>query len=454
MRSQYGEYTGQPFPTPDSLFPQPKVIELILQYGQKALDAMENLEEPSDKEFVEQLVQAGLLERDENTGALRLTPKMLRGIEHRALLEIFRGLSQGGNREGHLASATGRSEERADGSRTYQFGDPIHELDLAATLRNAMHRAVVERSQTGEPAASRGGTSAGPSGLKEGEGKANPAPGFTAPATGSAGPSGLGNGGSEDLTHPTKGGVARMLPLRIQAGDFEVYNLEAQSDLAVCLLLDLSGSMMRYGRFYHAKRVALGLQALIRRQFPQDTLDFVGFYSTAAVIAERDLPLTMPKPISVYDHTVRLKLPLAQALDNPRKLPQHFTNLHLGLRLARRVLARRPAANRQIIIITDGQPTAHIEPGPDGADWLHLVYPPGKHTATLTLKEALMCMQQGIRIATFALIEDYWGMEWVGFVDQLTRLTRGVAYYCSSDNLSNTVIESYLAGKRRRSYIA
>lgn len=194
MRSQYGEYTGQPFPTPDSLFPQPKVIELILQYGQKALDAMENLEEPSDKEFVEQLVQAGLLERDENTGALRLTPKMLRGIEHRALLEIFRGLSQGGNREGHLASATGRSEERADGSRTYQFGDPIHELDLAATLRNAMHRAVVERSQTGEPAASRGGTSAGPSGLKEGEGKANPAPGFTAPATGSAGPSGLRGG--------------------------------------------------------------------------------------------------------------------------------------------------------------------------------------------------------------------------------------------------------------------
>jgi len=67
-----------------------------------------------------------------------------------------------------------------------------------------------------------------------------------------------------------------------------------------------------------------------------------------------------------------------------------------------------------------------------------------------TLKEALMCMRAGIRIATFALIEDYYGMDWVEFVDQMTRLSKGVAFYCASGDLANCVMESYLSGRRKR----
>jgi uncharacterized protein with von Willebrand factor type A (vWA) domain len=244
------------------------------------------------------------------------------------------------------------------------------------------------------------------------------------------------------------------LPLRIRLDDFEVHQTEGRADCATVLLIDQSGSMMRYGRFYQAKRVALGLQAMLSAKFPQDTLDFVGFYTLADRIHARDLPLVMPKPVSIRDYEVRLRAPLEQARANPGKLPLHFTNLQLGLREARRILQRSGAANKQIFIITDGQPTAHVQPEPNtGEDWLYLLYPPTQETRDITLTEAVKCQQAGIRLASFALIEDYWGMDWVGFIEQLTRLTRGVAYYNTGEDLASTVIESYLSGKKTRKFI-
>ena len=395
MKFQYGEFDGTPFASPDSLFASPKVIEFILQWGDQALDAMENFEDEDHQQLVEQLIEAGLLERDEQTGALRLTPKMLRGIQHRALLEIFQGL-QRGTREGHETLAFGRSDERSDGTKAYQFGDPLSELDVSATMRNAVHR-----------------------------------------------------------HHGDATGNKSQLPVAIDWHDFELHQSEGQSDVAMCMLLDMSGSMMRWGRFYHAKRVALGMQALMRSKFPQDTIDFVGFHSLAERITAAQLPLVMPRPVTMHDPQVRLRLPLVQAQENEQKIPQHFTNLQLGLRLARQILSRRGAANKQIFIITDGQPTAHVEPNEgDGGDMLYLLYPPTERTSTATLKEALRCQQQGIRLATFALVEDYWGMDWVGFIDQLTRLIRGVAFYCSSDDLNSTVVESYLSGKKSKKFIS
>ena len=75
-------------------------------------------------------------------------------------------------------------------------------------------------------------------------------------------------------------------------------------------------------------------------------------------------------------------------------------------------------------------------------------------TAMATLKEALQCLRAGIRIATFALIEDYYGMEWVEYVDQMARLCKEVALYCASGDLANCVMESYLSGKKKKTYIA
>ena len=70
-----------------------------------------------------------------------------------------------------------------------------------------------------------------------------------------------------------------------------------------------------------------------------------------------------------------------------------------------------------------------------------------------TLKEAALAVRDGVRIATFALIEDYWGMDWVGFVDQLTKLTRGVAFYTSAEELASCIMESYLSGRKKKAYI-
>jgi len=153
----------------------------------------------------------------------------------------------------------------------------------------------------------------------------------------------------------------------------------------------------------------------------------------------------MPKPVTVYDYQVRLKVKLDQ-LD---KAPQHFTNLHMGLQLARRILRQRAGENKQIFIITDGQPTAHVE-----GDYCYLLYPPDERSTIATLKEAVLAVREGCRISTFALIEDYYGMDWVGFVDQLSRLTKGVAFYTSSGELASCVMESYLSGRKKKSYLA
>ncbi|MEX0885600.1 MAG: hypothetical protein WD009_04090 [Phycisphaeraceae bacterium] len=418
MKFQYSEFDGQPFQGPDALFPDAKVAQFIMQYGQQALDAMQKLEGDAEQQYIQDMIDAGLLEESEDENgkkSLKLTPRMVKGIRHKALLEIFQGM-QRGNKDGHPTDDPGRTSERVEGTKPYEYGDPLSEIELAATMRNAVARQVAERRVAGE---------------------AGDASGVAGSAAGSVA------GG------PT-------LPVHINANDFELHLTEGAADCATALLIDQSGSMMRWGRFYQAKRVALGMAELVQQRFPQDTIDFVGFFTLAERILERDMPLVMPKPISLRDYQVRLRVPLAQAQQNQDQIPLHFTNLQLGLRLARQMLARRGAANKQIFIITDGQPTAHAEPNmaaPTEGEMLYLLYPPNERTATATLKEALQCQQQGIRIATFALIEDYWGMDWVGFVDRMTRLTRGMAYYCTSEDLSSTIIESYLAGKKKKSVI-
>jgi uncharacterized protein with von Willebrand factor type A (vWA) domain len=189
----------------------------------------------------------------------------------------------------------------------------------------------------------------------------------------------------------------------------------------------------------------MAMQALIRSKFPQDSVDFVGFYSGANRIPEHALPLAMPKPVTIYDYQVRLKVPV----DQMERAPQHFTNLHMGLQLARRILQRRGGDNKQIFIITDGQPTAHVE-----GNSVYLLYPPDQRSTLATLKEAVLAVRDGCRLSTFALIEDYWGMDWVGFVDQLTKLTKGVAFYTSSGDLASCIMESYLSGRKKKTHIA
>jgi Ca-activated chloride channel family protein len=377
MRFRYGEWDGQEFATQDHLGLLDNFMEFVLEYGDHAMDALEQMElDPEQQEIIDRLVQEGLLEK---MGARwRLTPRAVNAMQRKALMEVFTRLRKG-TRDGHETPETGQGGERLEGTRPYQFGDPVSELALGPTLSNTLNR--------------------------------------TGPG----------------------------LPLRIQECDFELYQSEHHTSCSTVILLDQSGSMARYHRFYHAKKCAMAMHALIRQRFPQDSVDLVGFYSAAAVIPEHKLPLLSPKPVSIHDYQVRMRV----AIDQADQAPQHFTNLQMGLMMARHILARRGGDNKQIFIITDGEPTAHVQ-----GDYIHLLYPPERSTTLTTLKEAIGIARQGIRISTFALTEDYAYLDWVGFVDQLARVTKGVAFYCASGDLSSCIMESYLSGRRRKTYIA
>jgi Ca-activated chloride channel homolog len=387
MKYFYGQYDGEEFPTQDKLFSFDQLMNFIMQYGEQAMKALEQMmQNPKDdnqSELLEQLLQEGMLDKD-GKGKLRLTPRAVGKMQRKALMEVFSNLREG-QREGHEKVTPGLGGERIEGTKPYEYGDPVSELDLHQTIHNALSR------------------------------------------------HGL----------PGRGEGARSI--KFDEKDFELHLHEGTTSCSTVVLLDMSGSMMRYGRFLSAKKVAMAMQALVRGRFPQDSIDFVGFYSGASKIPEIMLPLVMPKPVTIYDYQVRLRVPINQ-ID---KAPQHFTNLHMGLQLARRILRKRTAENKQIFIVTDGQPTAHVE-----GDFVHLLYPPDQRSTLATLKEAVLAVRDGCRIATFALIEDYWGMDWVGFVDQLTRLTKGVAFYTSSGELASCVMESYLSGRKKKAYIA
>ncbi len=383
MRYKYGEFDGEAFPTPDQLFAMNQMMDFVLQYGEQALKAMQQAmdKDTPTSDLLEQMLKDGLLDKD-GKGKLKLTPKAVTKMQGQALMEIFKQLKTG-SRDGHEKTSPGAGGERIDGTKPYSFGDPVSEIDLHATLRNAMAR----NAKDGKP----------------------------------------------------------NLPIQFAERDMELHLHEGLTTCSTVVLIDLSGSMTRYGRYISAKRVALALLALVRQRFPQDTIDFIGFYSGAKVIPEIQLPLIMPKPVTVFDYQVRLKVKLDQ-LD---QAPQHFTNLHMGLQAARRMLRKRSGENKQIFIITDGEPTAHVE-----GDFAFLLYPPDKRSTVATLKEAALAAKEGTRISTFALIEDYYGMDWVSFVDQLTRLTKGVAFYTASGELANCVIESYLSGRKKKKSMA
>ena len=387
MKYFYGEYDGAEFPTQDKLFGFDQLMQFIMEYGPEALKAIQQMmndpKNEAQSDMLDQLLKDGMLDKD-GQGRLRLTPRAVTKMQRKALMEVFANLREG-QREGHERVTPGLGGERIEGTKPYQYGDPVSELDLHQTLHNALTR------------------------------------------------HGL----------PSKNGGRRRI--KFDEKDFELHLHEGVTSCSTVVLLDMSGSMMRYGRFLSAKRVAMAMQALVRGRFPQDSIDFVGFYSGAAKIPEVMLPLAMPKPVTVYDYQVRLKVPVSQL----EKAPQHFTNLHMGLQMARRILRKRTSENKQIFIVTDGQPTAHVE-----GDYVYLLYPPDQRSTVATLKEAVLAVREGCRISTFALIEDYWGMDWVSFVDQLTKLTKGVAFYTSSGELASCIMESYLSGRKKKQYIS
>ncbi len=386
MRHRYHEFDGEPFRFQSDI-DHGAFLDFILAHGDEALRALKELErDPEQSELLQQLLNDGLLEK--MRGRFRLTPRAVRSMERRAMMEVFASLRKG-LRDGHASQDAGGTAERADGTRPYQFGDTVSDLDIPQTLRNAVRRAAT-----------------------------NPRDGESA----------------------HRGGAR----VALSEHDFEVGLRESQTTCSTVVLLDQSGSMARFRRFVHAKRAAMSMIALIRQRFPLDTIDLVGFHSGADAIAEDRLPLLMPKPVTRHDPVIRMRVPL----DRLDEAPPHFTNLQLGLMHARRLLRRRNGENKLIFIITDGQPTAHVK-----GDYAYLVYPPSEESHVATLQEGFLAAKDGARICIFALTDDYWDMDWLGFVDDLARLTRGVAFQTASGDAAACVMQSYISGRRRKAFL-
>ncbi|MCA8997988.1 MAG: VWA domain-containing protein [Planctomycetaceae bacterium] len=344
-----------------------------MDYGEHVLPSLEDWEQ-EHPDVVDQLVKRGYVEKDRE-GRFHITPKGIRRVENKALEHLFQIQSR--DKLGrHETEFRGSGQTMLDESRPYQFGDPVANLNMQETLKNALHR--------------QGG-------------------GF---------------------------------PISVGEDDLIVHETQYQTSCATVVLIDMSGSMSRYGKYASAKRVAMALQALVRSRYQSDTIQFVGFYTYATPLSEKELLYSAPKPVSIYDPRVRLRIPL----DNPPSfVPEHFTNIQAGLQFARKTLQRSAAANQQIIVITDGEPTAHIE----GRE-IVLIYPPTEKSARLTLAEAKRCANEGIRISSFALIEDYFYFGLTNFVDQMAEVTGGVSATCNADDLGNMIVNSFVNGRKRR----
>ena len=202
--------------------------------------------------------------------------------------------------------------------------------------------------------------------------------------------------------------------------DLAVHETESQTACATVVAIDVSHSMILYGedRITPAKTVALALTELITTKYPKDHLDVITFGDRAERIELRDLAYLEAGPF--------------------------HTNTREALELARGILARRKQPNRQIVLITDGKPSALTEPdgrvykNPMGLD-LRIV--------NRTLEEADLCRRQKIVITTFMIATDAWLQE---FVDQLTKVNRGRAYFASPDNLGEFLLTDYIRHRRKR----
>lgn len=207
-------------------------------------------------------------------------------------------------------------------------------------------------------------------------------------------------------------------PLRLRPDDFEINRTEHLTQTATVLLLDQSRSMGMFGSFSAAKKVALALYWLIHSEYPRDHFSIIGFSDYGMEIKTDDLAeLTWNAWVS-------------------------GTNMQHALLLARKVLARQKVATKQIIMITDGEPTAHLEGGR-----AYFNYPPSPRTIDETLKEVKRCTQEGITINTFMLESNYYLMD---FIDKLTRINKGRAFYTDPSQLGRYVMVDYLKGRRKR----
>lgn len=234
------------------------------------------------------------------------------------------------------------------------------------------------------------------------------------------------------------------LPVRMRAEDIEIHRTRNTPKCATALVMDMSGSMRYGGQYVHVKRMALALEGLIRREYPGDFLQFIEMYSFAKLRAPGEVVSLLPKPVTLYDPVVQLRADMSDPEVSERLIPPHFTNIQHALQLARQVLTQQDTPNRQIILITDGLPTAHFE-----GSQLYLLYPPHRQTEEATLREGACCRRDRITINLFLLPGWSQTHEDVQFAYRLAQSTQGRVFFAGGRDLDRFVVWDYLARRRQ-----
>jgi len=225
-----------------------------------------------------------------------------------------------------------------------------------------------------------------------------------------------------DTTATLNSAIARegiALPLNLEYSDLHVHQCEYQSSCATVVMLDCSHSMILYGedRFTPAKKVAMALSHLIRTQYPGDSLNLVLFHDSA-----EEMPLS--------------QLPRVQ-------VGPHYTNTREGLRVAQQILSRQRKDMKQIVMITDGKPSALTLP--DGRIYKN-AFGLDPLVVSETLEEVARCKRSNIMINTFMLASDF-GL--VQFVQKVTAMCRGKAYFTTPDTLGEYLLMDYMSRKMK-----
>jgi uncharacterized protein with von Willebrand factor type A (vWA) domain len=285
-----------------------------------------------------------------------------------------------GGQGDHDQRGAGQTGELTGSTRRWAFGDE-QAIDAAATVRNAL--------------------------LRGGAGGA------------------AKNGAATNVTarweHGARGpGAAAAHPqVRLEVGDFEVGETERRATAAICLLVDLSYSMELRGTWAAAKQTALALHSLVRTRYPQDAIQVIGFSNYARELRETEL--------------AGLTWDMVQG-----------TNLHHALVLAGRFLDQRPEHNPVVLVITDGEPTAHLRR--DGQFWFD--WPPSPETLELTLAEVDKMTRRQATMNIFMLAEDE---RLTAFVDEVARRNGGRVLHAMADSLGEFVVRDFLRTRRAAS---
>ena len=207
-------------------------------------------------------------------------------------------------------------------------------------------------------------------------------------------------------------------PVRLSHEDFEVYRSEMITSTSTAMLVDLSWSMALRGSFLAAKKVALALHNLISSRYPKDSFHVIGFAAYAKALKTHELPF-----LQWDDYLLG-------------------TNMQHALLLAARLLDREPGGAKQIIMISDGEPTSHLEHGQ-----AQFAYPPTPATIRATLRAVRHCTQKGIAINTFMLDRSPYLK---AFMDEIARINGGRVFYTTPEQLGEYIVVDYMQHKRTR----